>query len=116
NTGNNNVISGNTIIGGFKGVHLNGVLTEAGNNQITNNIIRDFYSYGVEVAAENGTLVEGNDISRANRAAITTFYGIYLSTGSKQTVVSKNRIHNTNDANVAGTVYGIYTTASDAPA
>ncbi|KAA9331133.1 beta strand repeat-containing protein [Adhaeribacter soli] len=116
NTGNNNTISGNTINGGYKAIHLNGVITGTGNNQITNNTLKDFYAYGIEVSAANATLVQGNDISRALRATTGTFYGIYLSSGSIATQVSRNRIHNTNDTDPTGTVYGLYATATDAPA
>ncbi|HSI89701.1 MAG TPA: T9SS type A sorting domain-containing protein [Adhaeribacter sp.] len=117
NTGSNNVVSGNTITGGFKGIHLqsSGAAT---NNELVNNTIKDFYSMGIEVANANATLVEGNDISRPARTAVTTFYGIYLTTGSVNTTISKNRIHNTHGAatSLTGAVYPIYITASDAVA
>jgi hypothetical protein len=118
NTGNTNQITGNTIIGGFKGIHLNGVITGTGNNQLTNNIIKDFYSYGIEVGAAKGTLVEGNDISRPARTANGIFYGVYVSGGSVLTLVSKNRIHNSDGGDLTPTTafYGLYITATDAPA
>ncbi|MBK0404380.1 T9SS type A sorting domain-containing protein [Adhaeribacter sp. BT258] len=118
NTGNNNVISGNTIVGGYKGIHVNSVVTTASNNQIINNTIKDFYADGIKINAAKGTLVEGNDISRPTRATTTTFTGIELGDNSQLTVVSKNRIHNVagGDLTPTSVSYGINTTSADAPA
>lgn len=57
----------------------------------------------------DGTLVEGNDISRPQRTAVTTFYGVYFTSISKNCIVSKNSIHNTFDGNKASTsaAYGV---------
>ncbi|MBK0404885.1 right-handed parallel beta-helix repeat-containing protein [Adhaeribacter sp. BT258] len=120
NTGNNNIISGNTITGGFVGIYLNSVLTATSNNQIRNNTIKDFISYGIWVKAAKGTLVEGNDISRPTRNLGSEFYGISVSGNSQLTTINKNRVHNTHDA-ATGTVlstdvYGIHIQNSDAPA
>ncbi|MFC5270638.1 T9SS type A sorting domain-containing protein [Adhaeribacter terreus] len=117
NTGNNNVISGNTIIGGYKGIHLNSVVTTASNNQIINNTIKDFYADGIVVNAAKGTLIEGNDISRPTRATTTTFTGIELNGNTQLTTVSKNRIHNAagGDLSPISASYGIHSTSADAP-
>lgn len=115
-TGNNAIISGNTINGGYKAIHLNGEVIGPGNNQIINNTLKDFYSYGMEIFACKATVIQGNDISRPLRASTGTFYGIYLSGGTFATQVSKNRIHNTNDTDLTGTVYGLYVIDSDATA
>ncbi len=117
NTGNNNVISGNTINGGYRGIRLNSVATTASNNQITGNTIKDFYSAGIEIDDANGTLVDGNNISRPGRAVVTTFEGITLSGTTQNTIVSKNRIHNSHGGatTITGTAYGLYSTANDAP-
>ncbi len=117
NTGSNNVISANTITGGYKGIHLNHEITTASNNQLINNIITDFYADGIKVNAAKGTLVEGNNISRPTRGAVTTFAGIEVSGNSQMTLISKNRIHNTHGGATSktGTVYGLFFTAADAP-
>src|SRR5690606_24765314 len=116
--GNNNVISGNTIIGGYKGLHLNGLPANPGNNQVINNIIKDYHVSGVEVNGVNGTLIEGNTFSRPTRTAVGTFHGVYLSGSNQNTVVSKNIIHNTHGSatSLTGTAYGVYSTSNDTPA
>ncbi len=118
NPGNNNIISGNTIIGGYKGIQLNNLVTNPGNNQITGNMIRDFYAVGIEVNGANGTLIENNNISRPNRLVVGAFEGITLSGTAKSTVVSRNRIHTTHGAApiLTAVSYGIFSTANDAPA
>ncbi|MBK0401665.1 right-handed parallel beta-helix repeat-containing protein [Adhaeribacter sp. BT258] len=120
NTGNGNVISGNTITGGHKAIHLNGDLTLAGNNQIINNTIRDFYATAIKLNAVKGTLVEGNDMSRPTLADVGTCRGIEVAGNSQQTVISKNRIHNTHGGAITGTaldtdLYAIHFSSNDAP-
>ncbi|MFC5271455.1 T9SS type A sorting domain-containing protein [Adhaeribacter terreus] len=121
NTGSNNIISGNTISGGYTSIYLNSALTATGNNQIKNNTIRDFYVFGIKVAVAKGTLVQGNDLSRPTRnSGGNEFYGIQLSGNSQLSIISKNRIHNTHDIATAPSintdVYGISISSSDAPA
>ena len=118
NNGNNNIISGNTIRGGYNGIILHGTASNPGNNQIVNNIIKDFYQTGIEINGIKATLAEGNTISRPTRATVGTFYGIYLAGAAQNSVVSKNRIHNTHGGatSVTGAAYGIYSTSNDAPA
>jgi hypothetical protein len=112
---NNSVFSNNTINGGYYGIRINGNTggLNAVNNQIINNRIRDTYFYNININDADGTLVEGNNISRPTRAGVATFYGIYLGLTTKNSVISKNRIHNTNGGTTA---YGIYATDCDAPA
>jgi hypothetical protein len=120
NNGNNNLISGNTITGGYTGIYLNNNLTATGNNLIRNNFVKDFITTGIRVNAAKGTLVEGNDLSRPLANLGSEFNGIYVTGGSYLTTISKNRLHNTHDA-ATGTVLntdvnGIYLSSSDAPA
>lgn len=99
----NNTISGNTITGGYMGIGViaNGSTSEVNNNSVVNNIVRDFYLYGIYLNGNNNTLVEGNNISRPARTTISEFRGIYLTANSRNTKISKNRIHNPFDGNLA---------------
>ncbi|RYE20346.1 MAG: hypothetical protein EOP51_18005, partial [Sphingobacteriales bacterium] len=118
---NNILITGNTIIGGYYGITLNGdgATGMATNNHVVNNTIRDFYLYGVYLDDQESALVSGNDIHRTNRTVTSTFYGVYLSgAASKNNLVEKNRIHDTQTANQASTSLqaGIWFTGADATA
>lgn len=118
NTGANNVVSGNTITGGFKGIHLNGNVALNSNNQLKNNTIVDFYERGITISAARGTLVEGNDIARPVRIPVSSVVvGIMLSDNALATTISKNRIHNTHAAatTLTGSVYGVWISSCDAP-
>ncbi|MFC5269295.1 T9SS type A sorting domain-containing protein [Adhaeribacter terreus] len=117
NNGNNNVISGNTINGAYRGIMMHGLPANPGNNQIINNTIKDFYTTGIEVNGMNGTLVEGNDISRPTRTTVIAFNGITLAGTAQNTIVSKNRIHNThgNASSLTTAVNGIISSSNDAP-
>ncbi|KAA9324962.1 CARDB domain-containing protein [Adhaeribacter soli] len=117
NNGNNNVISGNTITGGYKGVGLYGLSTSTGANQILNNSVQDVYATGIELGGAYATLVEGNNISRPTRTTVGTFEGITLSGATQNSVITKNRIHNTHGgaSSLSGQVNGIYSSSNDAP-
>jgi hypothetical protein len=114
NNGNNNLFENNNIIGGYWGVYLNGNTTNAtqnNNNKVVNNVISDFYTYGVYAANQsNGLLVSKNEISRPVRANTGNCAGVYLSNGSTGVLVEKNKIHGMFDAqfNATSTFYGIY--------
>ncbi len=125
---NNNTIVGNIIKAGYQGIIINGSATgtDAAGNIIRNNLIHDFYSTGIEIVDADGTIVEGNDIHRMNRSAgpaaatvVGTFGGVEVSGDSKNSLILKNRIHDTHtsvpsdDQNDAS--YGIYITGADAP-
>ena len=112
-----NILNNNKINGGYYGIALTGSTTDAvGNNQVTNNRIRDFYSYGIYLNGNFNTLVERNDISRPTRANTTTTYGIYATSLNVSLKISKNKIHNPFDAQLGATsaFYGIYFTGVDA--
>src|SRR5688572_13442973 len=107
----------NIINGGHHGIRLNGVSGgfAPSNNQITGNQLKDSYNYGIYLGNIHGTLVEGNDISRPTRTNGGNFMGIYLAPGTiLNTIISKNRIHNTHDVatTTTGSVHGIYINAS----
>lgn len=112
NNANNLLIEGNTLIGsgGTYKVRLNGAsATLATNNIVRNNTLIDGYSYQIYLTYQDGALVEGNDISRPTASTVTTFYGVYLGTGVRNTVVDGNRIHDGSN-----TMYCYYV-SDDAP-
>ena len=101
----NNIITGNTVVGGYAGILLvsNGSTSEVNNNQVTNNTVQDFYTFGIYLNGNNGTLVEGNDISRPTRTGNTSFYGINMIGNSQNVVVNRNKIHDPYTSNLAST-------------
>ncbi len=112
-----NVFDKNTVTGGYYGITSVGSTASAvGNNTISNNKVKDFYSYGIYLSGNFNTTVEANDISRPVRAATTTFYGVYMTSLNTSVKISKNKIHNPFDADLLSTssFYGIYVTAVDA--
>ncbi|MBP7850035.1 MAG: right-handed parallel beta-helix repeat-containing protein [Lentimicrobiaceae bacterium] len=111
NNGNNIIIEGNEIIGGYYGITFNG---SSGyqfcfSNIIRNNVIKDFYSYGVYLSNTDTTLITSNNISRNNRTSLTDFYGISLST-SRNSKIYKNSIHSTGTGSYAA--YSLYVSTS----
>lgn len=113
-----NTIDRNTIIGGQLGVSVFGDAANASSrNSITNNIIRDFYQYGIYIAYTAYTRIEGNDISKPNRtSSVNLGVGIYVTNTTLLANISRNRIHSWFDSEPASTnqFYGIYFTNADA--
>ena len=66
----------------------------------------------------DGTLVESNEFTRPARTNVSTYYGVYLISVNKNTVISKNRFHNGFGGSTSTTTaaYVIYFSSSDAPA
>ena len=112
-----NTIIGNTIIGGNLGISMiaNGIINSISGNVIKNNVVQDFYSYGIYLNGNYNAVVEGNDISRPTRVSIGTFYGVFTTTGNVGFKISKNRIHDpfTGNATSTSNCYGVYTASSD---
>lgn len=112
-----NIIDNNTINGGYYGITSVGIAANAvGNNQITRNKIRDFYSYGIYLNSNFQALVESNDISRPTRTSVTTHYGVYMTSLNVSCKISKNRIHDAfgGAPTSTSTFYGIYLTGVNA--
>ena len=105
-----NVISNNTVVGGYYCVANVGTSTASQyNNQFLNNTIRDYYVYGLYMIYNTGTQVIGNDLHRTNRPSASTFYGIVNSTGNLKSNITRNRIHNPFTVYTAGTTgYYLY--------
>ncbi|MFY7883268.1 MAG: hypothetical protein ACOVOV_00335, partial [Dolichospermum sp.] len=107
NNGNGNLFENNTLNSGYYGFYFYGnsaSTTQNFGNIFRGNIVRDFYNYGCLVLyASNGTVFSKNDFSRPNRTNSTTAGGIYLSTGTRGTLVEKNKVHNLFDAFLTST-------------
>jgi hypothetical protein len=106
-----NLIDSNTIIGGHAGIRLNGSSGSEGavGNRIIGNTIAEFGGTGIHLSQSFGTVVAGNEISRANRVTTTTFYGINLESGAFASDIYSNRIHSshTSASSRATTAFGI---------
>jgi hypothetical protein len=116
---NYNLFDHNTLLGAYKGLILNGATGALNSvkNIVTNNIIKDFYQNGMEFTDNDSLLVQRNDISRANREAVTTMAGVELGIGNQNCVINANKIHDTHNSATtqSGTTYGVYSTSDDAP-
>jgi hypothetical protein len=114
-----NKFTGNTINGAYQGIIITGSATSllAVKNEIVNNTIHDFYANGIILTQTDSLLVKGNNIHRANRAAVTTFVGIELGAGNINAVIDGNRIHDTHTSATtqSGQASGIHSTSNDAP-
>ena len=88
-------ITNNTIIGGFYGITLRGTASSYLNNYghvVSNNTVSDFYQYGIYIVNADSSIIIHNNINRANRVTLTTFYGIYANT-SRNIKYTGNQIH-----------------------
>ena len=83
---------------------------------LRNNKVRDFYFYGLYNLYLDAPQIIGNDVSRPTASTVSTFYGIYLSTGIRGARVEKNRIHQafSGVATSTSTAYGLYVTTGTA--
>ena len=114
----NNQILGSASGAPYQGFYLNGQGTGANcvGNQITNNVVENFYRYGVYLDEADGTLISGNDFSRPDRTASTTTQFITMQGKTENTLVEKNALHNSHggQSTSTSTTYGIYSTSNDA--
>jgi len=105
---NNCRITGNTLIGGYAGIIMNGQGSSGpftSGHIIDSNDIQDFQNYGIRLYyAANNELV-ANEIHRPNKSSGSTFYGIYGYYSSTMKVIG-NKIHNGGAG--SWTAYGIY--------
>jgi hypothetical protein len=112
NSGNYNTFHNNLHIGGYYGFTMMGVssATQCVGNTVTNSVFEDFYLYGMYIYGQDGVTIVGNDISRANRTTLSTFYGLFFTTGISGAKVMNNRIHDNSNQNMTTTnaAYPIY--------
>jgi gliding motility-associated-like protein len=114
----NNLFENNEISGGYYGITQMGVAaTPSVGNRFIGNKITDFYSYGIYAGISTNLVIQNNIINRLSRTGVTTFYGIYHTGTSNNSLISGNRIHSpfTGAPTNTSAMYGIYLTANDAP-
>ncbi|MBU3663948.1 MAG: hypothetical protein FGM41_12240, partial [Bacteroidetes bacterium] len=111
NNAQNISIINNLVIGGYYGIIFTGEASYLNNNGhiIRNNIVRDFYLYGIYTANGDNISIDSNDIHRMGRATISTFYGYYGAT-TRNIRLTKNRIHDAGNGTYSA--YPIYWTTS----
>lgn len=111
----NTTIINNTITGGHYGITVYGSTTaRSTGNLIARNLIREFYSYGINTSYTSGMVIDSNTITRPTRTSTAIFYGISLD-NAFGTTVNKNRIHNPLGGQLTATptLMGINLQASD---
>lgn len=109
-----NVIKGPTGSGGpYYGITVCGA---SDSNVIEKNLVENFYLYGIYVSGATGTKVKGNEVNRAGKTAVSTFYGIYTTGVAPGTLVTGNRIHSPGGTAGSSTssVYAIYSSGDGA--
>lgn len=107
------VVTQSTIDGGYYGIIVSGPSSSPFNTGVVlnNNLVRDYYMYGVYVRGVHGGQISGNEIIRENRSLITTTYPIYLTSGLNNTRVERNHIHSlSGTTTTSATAYGIFGT------
>ena len=118
NSGNGNVVTGCTMIGGYYNTVIYGATASPYNvdNQVVNCTARDFYLYGIYNVYCRNTIIRNNVVERPNRTNPSTGYAIYLSTSSYNCLVEKNRVRKMFDGNQSNTstVYCLYNGSSGA--
>lgn len=119
NNGNNNQFLNNNISGGYYNYYLygnSGSATQNTNNVIKGGTLQDAYLYSVYAAYQStGLMVDSLDISRLNRATVSTAAGVFVTTGCVGALIQRNKIHNLFDgaSTSTSTSYGVYV-ATDA--
>ncbi|MBS1590198.1 MAG: hypothetical protein JST52_11350, partial [Bacteroidetes bacterium] len=113
--GSNNMFSNSTISGGYYAAYFYGSSnTTNQNNSIVNCSVKDFYYYGVYYYNQGGGSISANKIERPTRTSVSTFYGLYLSTGCINVLAEKNILRNFSGvtANTNLSAYVIYVSAA----
>jgi PKD domain/Periplasmic copper-binding protein (NosD)/Secretion system C-terminal sorting domain/Right handed beta helix region len=102
NTASNFTLDSCQVIGGYYGVCLNGAGLSMGtrptNNKIINSTIADFYIYGIYVYGQDDLQIEYNNINRATRATVSSFYAMYNYGRNPGFKFNGNRIHSPGGA------------------
>lgn len=98
-----NKIINNIISGGYYGINFSG--NNENFNIIQNNIIKDFYYYGISITGQNSPVVSGNTIQGVeDPSSLDQFYGIYAVAINDSMKIVKNKINVTG----VNSTYGLY--------
>lgn len=109
--GSHNSFSYCHVNGGYFGMVFYGSAASSNeDNSVTNCHIQDYYVYGLYNLQQSGATIANDTMERPNRATVSTFYGIMLSTGCNGMLVEKNVIRNAGGASGSAsfTAYCIY--------
>ena len=102
NTASNLTIDSCQVIGGYYGVCFNGTGLTMGtrptNNKLTNSTISDFYFYGIYAYGQDDLVIEYNNINRATRSTVSSFYAMYNYGRNPGFKFNANRIHSPGGA------------------
>ncbi len=112
---NHNTFENNTLRGGYYGFCANGASSisfDVGNKFI-DNVMDNFYIYGIYVRSQDSMEIVGNTITRTNRTP-STLYGIFMTTGMTNTKVTHNRLSDFFNftPNQTGSSYPIYASSA----
>ncbi|WP_317899394.1 T9SS type A sorting domain-containing protein [Aurantibacillus circumpalustris] len=112
NAGDDNIVNSCTLTSGYYAAAFYGNSGTPKNtgNQILNSSLTNFYVYGVYGYYNEYLTIKGCTIDRPTRTTLTTFYGLYLSTGNLDGIFDGNQIRTPwgNSLTNTGTAYGIY--------
>jgi hypothetical protein len=112
NTGNYNTFSNNLFKGGYYGITLMGTSTTVAcqQNKVLNNTFTNYYLYGVYLSNQEDAEITANDLSRATRSTLGTFYGVAFFGTNPGTLINRNKIHDNASAAPSNTsaAYPIY--------
>ncbi|OQP48899.1 gliding motility-associated C-terminal domain-containing protein [Niastella populi] len=96
-----NLFTNNTISGGNYGITLAGdpvyfswMSNFIYDNKIVNNTITDFYEMGIYVNGTSGTVIEGNILSRPQRASVGDFQGVFVQETNAEILINRNKFSN----------------------
>jgi len=106
-----NVIDSNTVTGGLYSVTIVGGSSDpVYGTTIRNNILQEFYYYGLYLEYTSGTLLKGNTIQRPTRTNVSYYYGLYAYGENTNLSVLENRFTNPFGGSLTSTnyFYGIY--------
>lgn len=110
----NNIVRGNpTGAGMYYGIVGSPASssTTLSENKFYNNIVQDFYMYGIYWNNGNGTAFDGNTIRRTTKTSFTTTYAFYLGSSSgRQDTIRNNIVTDlfAGSPTTTSTCYGIY--------
>lgn len=93
--GNGNILNGCTFQGGYYGAsfyHNTNAGSAATGNQVINSLVQDFHSTGINIGYQNGFIARNNILERPTKTSAATSYGIFITSGSINSVVDRNFI------------------------